>query len=176
MCLLPLQMSLTDQDSLSLGSAMWEVITHEQQAEIFSWLASEGIYVLLGEGGFRSLPSGSLRSLPEEDPPLLRDRLRNGVILCELLLLLEPGASEHTRLAQSIAYSPLNLQQARRNVVSALWLLRLRRCPPIPRQYLLQAEPILKGDKTVLWGLLREIMRSSSQALPTDPGLLSPGR
>lgn len=81
-------------------------------------------------------------------------------MLCDLFLLLEPNASLHANLSASILRRPLTLIQARRNVIAALWLFRLRRCPPLSVKYLLQPDEILKGHKDILWGLLHEIMLS----------------
>ena len=64
---------------------------------------------------------------------------------------------------------------------SALWLLRLRRCPPLPLKFLVQPEEILKGTKNILWGLLlavkstTEAPSSSSSLEETSTSLLTPG-
>ena len=84
------------------------------------------------------------------------DRLRNGVLLCDLLLILEPSAARHVSLTRRIHRKPISLKQVTLNITTALWLLRVRKCPPVPLKFLIQnaVDFIMKGQKDVVWGLL----------------------
>lgn len=91
--------------------------------------------------------------------PLKEDRLRNGVFLCELINVLEPNASRHAQLLQLVRYKPINVNEAMENIQRALWLLRIRKSPPIPLVYLSNPKGILQANRSVLWGLLGEMMQ-----------------
>jgi hypothetical protein len=104
-----------------------------------------------------------------EPLPLSQDKLRNGELLCDLVCILEPTVASHSNLSQLTKRQPRTLRQATDNIDRAIWLLRIKRSPPIPPQYLCQTDAILKGVKDVLWGLLWEIMQAypSSIDIPT---------
>jgi hypothetical protein len=111
----------------------------------------------------RHFPTSSLAPTVKtvtEPLPLAQDRLRNGELLCDLVCLLEPTVAVHTNLSYFIKRQPKTLRDASENIERALWLLRLRRSPPIPLHYLFQVDGILKATKDLLWGLLWEIMQA----------------
>ncbi len=56
--------------------------------------------------------------------------------------------------------SHISVAHAIENVSRVLWILKLRRCPPIPEHLLVRAEDIVRGNKDVLWGLLWEILQA----------------
>ena len=77
--------------------------------------------------------------------------------------VLEPNAARHLQLDQLINKSvpaPKSITVAKHNVDRALFLFRIRRCPPIPLVYLQHSAFILKGKKNALWGLLWEIKQA----------------
>ena len=159
----------------------------QQQLAIKNWLYSLGLSVREGEGGFVTTKSNtdlnsfhniSTKALhdqkhyrdasaegkpppPAESAivPLKEDRLRNGVLLCELINILEPNASRHAQLLHLVRYQPINVQEAMENIQRALWLLRIRKSPPIPVVYLSNPKGILEANRAILWGLLGEMMQ-----------------
>lgn len=54
----------------------------------------------------------------------------------------------------------LSVDDALENIERSLWILKIRRCPPIPEHLLLRSEDILRGKKDVLWGLLWEVLQA----------------
>lgn len=80
-----------------------------------------------------------------------------------LLQVLEPNAARHLKIDRLVRKSIAgvkSMEQAMRCVASAMLLFRVRRCPPIPLQFLLHPELVLKGRKNAIWGLLWEIMQA----------------
>lgn len=133
-----------------------------QQSAVRDWLYSIGLSVRDGEGGFTNWSGSSGVSLPQ----LKDDRIRNGELLCDLVAMLEPNAATHAQLLQLVNRKPPTIPLALENIERALWLLRIRKCPPIPQVYLCQPMAVIQAHKPLLWGLLQEIM----QAYPASSG------
>ena len=74
--------------------------------------------------------------------------------------ILEPNAARHLELDSRVKRNIKSIPQARHNVEKAMFLFRIRRCPPIPLKYLLHPDMVLKGKKNALWGLLWEVMQA----------------
>ena len=91
---------------------------------------------------------------------LLTDRLRNGTLLCALLYMLEPQACLHAHLYPTLHKAPTTLVASAENLRKCLWILRLRRCPPIPIHYLAQVDRILQGDSAFIFAMLWEVMQA----------------
>ena len=139
------------------------------------WLRAMGFALVEGEGGW--WPSGGLgrRLVRPKPPPLRDDRLRNGVALCDLFCVLESAAATQCHLNRYVSRRPGSYKEALRNVQRALWLFRLKKCPPIRSPYLLLPEHILRNDKTVLWGLLWELRAAYPVAVADDVACSSGG-
>ena len=54
----------------------------------------------------------------------------------------------------------VTVQKALENIKRCLFVLQLRRSPPIPEHLLVQPEEVLKGTRDVLWGLLWETLQA----------------
>jgi hypothetical protein len=147
-------------------------ITPQQQQTIKDWLYSLGFSVHQHEGGgCFSSTTASTHPLTSNGLPLelKDDRLRNGELLCDLVCLLEPNASKHSQLQQLIYRHPISLTHVMSNLERALWLLRIRKCPPIPMVFLTHPQLIMEGHREVIWGLLNEMRR----AYPLPSNLLT---
>ena len=92
--------------------------------------------------------------------PLPEDRVRNGVLLGQLLLRLEPHAALHAHIPKLLHKHPRSLPTSLENIERVLWVFKLRRSPPLPLQYLCQPDEVLKGNVPLVWGLLWEIMQA----------------
>jgi hypothetical protein len=91
-----------------------ERMSNAHITDVTHWLLSLGISVKDGEGGENSTAAAVTSAIrgcggisgtssnSKTAPPLSlqQDRLRNGEILCDLLLLLEPDAASHAHLAK----------------------------------------------------------------------------
>lgn len=86
--------------------------------------------------------------------------MRNGVLLGDLLLLLEPQVCAHAQLDDLLWRPPQTVEDAAENVTRSLWLLRLRCSPPLPMRYLCDPSGILAHDRPLVWGLLWHIMQA----------------
>eukprot|EP01028_Stygiella_incarcerata_P008827 TRINITY_DN396_c0_g1_i3.p1 TRINITY_DN396_c0_g1~~TRINITY_DN396_c0_g1_i3.p1 ORF type:complete len:1114 (+),score=328.12 TRINITY_DN396_c0_g1_i3:2593-5934(+) len=98
----------------------------------------------------------------EDNLEFLKNPMRNGVFLCELVSMLEGK-----RLL--IHRKPDSVMMARQNVERAFAVLRMRR--QIPTSFLWSSDRIVRGDPTLLWGLLWHIMKAypeSTHAMQTD--------
>ncbi|CAM9770184.1 unnamed protein product, partial [Phaeothamnion confervicola] len=126
-------------------------ITAQQEAAGRQWLCSRGL-----------IPVGGL--LPVGASCLLRDPLRNGTLLCQLVGAVRPAVFAAARLARLVHWRPSSAAAALENIRRALWLLRLHCAPPLPRCLLAAAEPTLAGDRDAIWGLLWH----ASQHFPAD--------
>ena len=92
--------------------------------------------------------------------PLYQDPIRNGVLLGDLLILLEPQVCAHAQLSELLWRPPQTIDDAVENVTRTLWLLRLRCSPPLPMRYLCDAAGILAHDRPLVWGLLWHLMQA----------------
>lgn len=167
-------------------------VTAAQQTAVRDWLLSLGLSVMDGEGGYYRAedlrlegsanlagPHSAATALAVDPLPLRQDRLRNGETLCVLFCLLEPAAAQHSQLFSLIRRSPRTIAAALENLEKVLWLLRLRRCPPLPAHLLVQADEIVRCNVPLIWGLLWELMQtyagpsaasaSSLDGLPAPP-------
>ena len=133
--LLPPPMTTVDREALetSLLTHPLPLVSQQQQHEVSLWLSELGIVLRENEGGFIPCGPSDLRPLNMGRPaiPLKHDRLRNGVLLCDLFCIVERTAASQSGLTTYIHRSPVGYQEALDNVKRALWLFRLRRCPPI---------------------------------------------
>ena len=89
-----------------------------------------------------------------------QDPMRNGVLLGDLLILLEPTVCAHAKLDELLWRPPQTVEDAAENVTRTLWLLRLRCSPPLPMRYLCDPSGILAHDRPLAWGLLWHIMQA----------------
>eukprot|EP00743_Colponemidia_sp_Colp-15_P013000 GILK01014960.1.p1 GENE.GILK01014960.1~~GILK01014960.1.p1 ORF type:complete len:790 (+),score=123.52 GILK01014960.1:179-2371(+) len=117
-------------------------ITSERQQEVRRWLRDLGIHLQ-----------------PElEDGPFFEDPLRNGILLCELVGLLENtkllGVNKHPRVVKA----------ALDNVEKALAFLREKR-PNVPIYLLWQSEAIVRGQSDAIWGLLWALKQAYPYAI-----------
>jgi hypothetical protein len=172
-CILSLDVPLSTREQAEVSEAVYPEITRDLQERVRSWVTSLGLSVLEGEGGFTYyLVSGSksgadssrtglfgVSSSGTSPRSLLDDKLRNGVMLADLALLLEPAASSHLKLQVKLRRNPVNLKEVSTNVQVALWVFRLRVCPPVPLAYLCQPREIIRGNMSVLWGLFDALMQ-----------------
>ncbi|ETV95748.1 hypothetical protein H310_10820 [Aphanomyces invadans] len=94
-------------------------------------------------------------AIPLQRPSLLQDALRNGSLLCHLINRM---ATIPTPLP--VHNKPSTLHQANENVFRALSALRALRPSIAPAMYTRHAEPILKGQGHVVWGLLYCMMET----------------
>jgi hypothetical protein len=171
--------ALTDVEIEAARSVALPTISLLQQKSIRQWLFGLDIQLIDGEGGFylnsviQSAADVSLtpgfshkdhvlqkQNRLAEPIALLEDRLRNGVILGELLYRLEPNAAVHARIPRLLHRNPKTLDHCKQNLDRTMWLFKLRRSPPLPHHYLCLVEEFLKGDVKVVWGLLWEIMQA----------------
>ena len=155
----PPSLSALDQQAVKLD--ILPPILPPQQSAIRDWLFTLGLSVRDGEGGFLQWSGQPGASLPQ----LKEDRIRNGELLCDLVATLEPNAATHAQLTQLVNRKPATISLALENIERALWLLRIRKCPPIPVVYLCHPMAVIEAHKALLWGLLQEIM----QAYPLCP-------
>ena len=171
----PPRMSSVERETVLRGARLLPVTTAQQTA-VRDWLQTVlGLSLLEGEGGYyfhcdiRTEGSTASPALSASvGTPVLslsQDRLRNGFLLSLLLHRLEPDACTHAKLHSLIhrctsASQTLTVRQCVENVERCLWLFRLRRCPPLPLHLLIQADEVVKGNRSVLWGLLYEVMQS----------------
>ena len=185
-CLVPLRLDPSEEEQQEIDNFTPAPVTESDMHDVRRWMGSLGVFVLEGEAGYsyttaqQSVPSSSCpremtktgltvasqsSSSLSVQPDLLADKLRNGVSLCDLLLILEPAACGHISMNKSLQRSPRTLEAAGRNVCAALWVLRMRSSPPIPGALLLQPKQILSGSKQVLWGLLKAVMDTYSKVV-----------
>lgn len=148
--------------------SMLPPVTRVQMQKTYEWLYTLGLSVREGEGGVLLPSRKGFDAGCDGDTalPLFEDRLRNGELLCDLVGVLETNAAIHSKLPQLVHRKPASIALALDNINRAIWLLRIRKCPPIPAVYLSHASAVLEGKKNLLWGLLFEIM----QAYPLDRG------
>eukprot|EP01038_Epipyxis_sp_PR26KG_P004370 gene4370-6182_t len=145
------------------------IITTAQQVAVKEWLVSLHLSIIDGEGGFLSpqdMSDTSTNPTALSPPPLSlsKDRLRNGELLCDLIFLLETDTAVHANLSKLIHREPRTFSKCLENIERALWLIKIRKSPPIPALLLSQPHEIIKGDKSILWGLLWEMMQAYSQS------------
>ena len=106
-------------------------VTNEVQKILQDWLISLKLGHFLGF----------------ENKNYLSDPLRNGVLLCELVSILEKCR------IPNIDKSPESVQSVRENIEKALCLLRDRN-PSLPLSLLRQGERLSQGSTKLLWNLL----------------------
>jgi len=70
------------------------------------------------------------------------------------------GKKTASTLVPSDGDGGMSADHALENIERSLWILKLRRCPPIPEHLLFRAEDILRGNKDALWGLLWEVLQA----------------
>ena len=91
---------------------------------------------------------------------LLVDRLRNGVTLCDLVMLLEPKEAHILNFHDCVRYEPRNAHEVLTNVCAALNVFKKMRSPPIHPRLLIDPDAIISGDSDFCDNLLYEIMNS----------------
>lgn len=140
--------SMTQSLSRESLSALPQPSPREMESEVRAWLTDLKLGHFLGHDSHHFL----------EDP------FKNGVLLCELVSLLEgvEGLKANKK--------PLNVAAARENVESALSILRSQR-PELPGALLRLGEKIVQGNSkaiwTLLWTLHRLHIKHPSTALPS---------
>jgi hypothetical protein len=92
---------------------------------------------------------------------LLRDILRNGIFLCELVTTLQ----QRPAIMKNVISPPARVEDARANIELALSLLKGSHSIPAVFLYENSAERILRGEREAIWGLLYHIMRSYPNAI-----------
>jgi hypothetical protein len=149
-------------DKATISKLSYPPITQQQQATSRAWLLTLGLSILDGEGGYYHSKTSDhlIQSMLAPPLPLTDDKLRNGELLCDLFTILESKTSDHVHLPLLIIRNPKSLTDSVKNIERALWLFKLRRCPPIPVGYLSQPQQILRGNKHILWGLLWELYQA----------------
>ncbi|CAM9727097.1 unnamed protein product [Chrysoparadoxa australica] len=63
-------------------------------------------------------------------------------------------------MGRLVHWTPRTAAQAFENNRRVLWLLQLKHCPPLPRDYLLNASYLMKGIHSIIWGLLWHMSRA----------------
>lgn len=107
------------------------------------------------------------------------DRVRNGELLCDLLLRIEPRAAVLAQLHHLVIRRPNNLQKARQNLLKALWLIKIRTAhlyPPFSPALLSLTDEWISGNKLVMWGLLWELMQVYTVSRPARRSAPTPDR
>ena len=94
--------SVLQREAAQRDLALLPPVTVAQQSAVRQWLQELGLTLRDGEGGFLVPSAGPLsaQALGSPRPPLSlqQDRLRNGELLCDLLLRIEPRAALHAQL------------------------------------------------------------------------------
>ena len=91
---------------------------------------------------------------------MLLDPFRNGVLLCELVALLE-----NVNLVGTV-FEPRTVAECRSNLERALCVVK-QRCSAIPQQFF-SVERILRGERSAIWGLMHRLMLAYPNALPKE--------
>jgi len=80
-------------------------------------------------------------------------------------------------LTRYIHRQPDTLAKAKENISRALWLFKLKKCPPLPVHYLCLVDEIISGSRAALWGLMWEIIQvyPPQQGAPGNIGQLAFG-
>jgi len=78
---------------------------------------------------------------------LLVDRLRNGIILCDLAVLLEPKLTQSLNFFDCVNYNPSNVMDCKINLCAALNVFKGAKCPPIHAKLLIDPETIMIGGE-----------------------------
>jgi hypothetical protein len=125
-------------------------ITHQQEITARRWLYELGID---SKGGIA----------PLGQRPCLKDPLRCGTMLCAVLSATDKDAFSASNFGSAVHWEPSNLNQALDNVSRGLWLLRSRRCPPLPLSLLCDPRAMLVGSYDHIWGLLWHMRSAYSQ-------------
>ena len=142
--------SMTQSLSRESLSALPQPSPREMEGEVRAWLTELRFGHFLGHGSRHFL----------EDP------FKNGVLLCELVSLLE---GIDTLQANK---RPSTVAAARENVESALAVLRAQR-PELPGALLRLGEKIVQGNSKAIWSLLWTLHRlHAKDASPVLPALL----
>jgi hypothetical protein len=85
---------------------------------------------------------------------IVQNALRNGCLLCAALTVVDPVASGASHLVQLTHWRPLSVHDCHANLKRALWLLRVKHCPPLPAVYAADPALHLRGCRSAVWGLL----------------------
>jgi hypothetical protein len=118
------------------ASFIEQTVSQGTKEEVKAWLSKLKLNYLVGHDGRH----------------FLQDPMRNGVLLCELVSILEKAT------LHGVQWKPCSAQAALDNVEMALVVLREKR--PVSVSLLRRSEDIVKGDAGVIWGLLSSLMKA----------------
>jgi hypothetical protein len=113
-----------------------QTVSQGTKEDVKAWLSRLKLNYLVGHDGRH----------------FLQDPMRNGVLLCELVSILEKAT------LHGVQWKPCSAQAALDNVEMALVVLREKR--PVSVSLLRRSEDIVKGDAGVIWGLLSSLMKA----------------
>jgi hypothetical protein len=193
------KLSLQQIELLTKEQPPFESITITQQMTIKDWLLSQGINIYDGEGNFHWINNNNHSNNNNNNNihyyhdqkilSLFEDRLRNGLILCEILCHCEPFLAQQAQLDSILYYyhnlPPTSTTSSSNNnnnnhhhpalktfpqielfIEKLLWIIRIKYCPQeIPLQYCIQPKLIIEGHKDCLWGLLYYLMQYYQRTL-----------
>ncbi|GMH50180.1 hypothetical protein TrVE_jg698 [Triparma verrucosa] len=134
--------TFNDLNSTNIRFKTVPICSKQQHAHVQLWLHGLG-----------------MNAYTEEDTSkhkMLTDKFRNGVLLCDVVCLVEPELSKRISLGARVLRITNNVDEARFNICAALDVLRHSHYRITPR---LANDPdsILAGDTNVIFGLLWEV-------------------
>eukprot|EP01033_Poteriospumella_lacustris_P016559 gene16559-11846_t len=136
-----------------------EPVTPTQQSAVRDWLSAVGVSLLDGEGGgFWQRDARAEQAL--HAPPAAT-----------------ATAAQLPQLLQRQRGRPASLPTSRAAVAKALWLWRLRACPPLAPHWFARADGVVAGDGRVVWGLLaqlRQLYAADAADTAADGAALKP--
>ena len=94
----------------------------------------------------------------EKKHTVLSDSYRNGVLLCDILALLEPELCQKLNLTSSVCRNPDNIEEASFNVRLAFGILSQTKHTFSPR-LIVDPQATLAGDSNAIFSLLWEMMQ-----------------
>jgi hypothetical protein len=101
-----------------------------------------------------STATSSSSSSSSSSGSIVQNALRNGCLLCAVLFIVDPVAAGASHLVQLTHWRPLSVHDCHANLKRALWLLRIKHCPPLPAVYAADPALHLRGCRSAVWGLL----------------------
>jgi hypothetical protein len=135
-------------------------ITAQQEQATRHWLHELGLCLLdhttmnsISATTATSSATGTATS-SSSSSSIVQNALRNGCLLCAVLTVVDPVASGASHLVQLTHWRPLSVHDCHANLKRALWLLRVKHCPPLPPVYAADPALHLRGCRSAVWGLL----------------------
>jgi hypothetical protein len=138
-------------------------ITAQQEQAIRHWLHELGLCLLDHNTTSSSTSTSNTSSAAgtatssinsSSSSSIVQNALRNGCLLCAVLTVVDPVASGASHLVQLTHWRPLSVHDCHANLKRALWLLRVKHCPPLPPVYAADPALHLRGCRSAVWGLL----------------------